>query len=288
MSRGVLLGLVLLMPIRASGQSQKGAVIASIWVDGQRVDARSNGYHADGTANHDGPHQCVVLGREVVEKLGGSLPALGSSSGAAEIFSRAKTWPKYACYPNGSNVRPDLYDLVVYDNGGLGHVAVVKAVSPDTLTLVEQNWSMENGQVTFRLTHSGSTYTLPNRQGKTATYVCVGWVRYLGNPWVDYPTATPISLQKPGGRTIRIDSGPNAWRFELVATPGCTAKVVLANGRELRLRNLTPLSAWFDERFTPFTVIVQVHDPNGGKATVGVMSRRSAIESNRSTAQVKN
>ena len=211
-------------PVVANDVVQRGGVIGSIVVDGVKVEARSNGYLPTGAADHAGPYQCVGLARNVIEVIGGALPALGSETGAAVIWERSAVWPNFVRCENAGSFKPEPYDLVVYDDGEFGHVAVVKAVGIAQVQLIEQNWSATNGEVVLPLTIEAGSYHLPDRKGRNGTYFCRGWVRFIGNPWRPYDDGADLGVGNgPAQQTIWWVMPALTLRLRYTGSPNCKA-----------------------------------------------------------------
>lgn len=221
-----ILKKVFVPPVEAQSRTKAGSVIGSITVNGRTVEVYSNGYRADGQPNLNGRYLCVEFARRVVEAQGGSLPYLGQTTGAAVIYNRASGpdgWSRFARYPNGDASPPKPLDLVVYDNGQAGHVAVVKAVDGATITLIEQNWSPENSEARSGLT---GRY-LPSR----GPYRCIGWVRLTDSTtaananqlpstsWANFALPQPTEQWLPSGWTNSNSAGLARFRAMVLRDP---------------------------------------------------------------------
>ena len=122
---------------------------------------------------------------------------------------------------NGSTVRPQPGDILAAGGGKHGHVAIVRAVGEDYVTIIEQNYSSSERDAarTLRMNVSADgRYTIPGWQG---------WMRLPGaSPACASPRPTLI-LPEPG--TVHEARQPLVFTW----TPG------VANApHTLRIRNL--------------------------------------------------
>lgn len=73
-------------------------------------------------------------------------------------------------FKNGSNEKPEVNDLLVWNNGPYGHVAIVSAVNKNSITLVQQN--MRNAaEAKIELNIQSGIYSI------NGTNPPVGWLR---------------------------------------------------------------------------------------------------------------
>ncbi|MDX2001891.1 MAG: CHAP domain-containing protein [Chitinophagales bacterium] len=73
-------------------------------------------------------------------------------------------------YWNGGNMRPKVNDLLVYNNGKYGHVAIIAAVNEDEIEVIQQNILFKPRE-TLPLTYSNGSYTIGE------VHSPVGWLR---------------------------------------------------------------------------------------------------------------
>lgn len=82
-------------------------------------------------------------------------------------------------HPNGGTIAPKEDDILCWDGGPYGHVAIVKSVNLEagTVEIVESNWSSTKTTAVLRIqttmSNGQTRYTMPNR-GRFATQ---GWLR---------------------------------------------------------------------------------------------------------------
>ena len=80
--------------------------------------------------------------------------------------------------PNGSGMAVQVGDILCFEGGSAGHVAIVRDVSSSQITVIQQNVAQDNRDeyYTYSLSVSGGTYTVDgSRLG--AAYYCQGWLR---------------------------------------------------------------------------------------------------------------
>lgn len=97
----------------------------------------------------------------------------------------------FTAFPNAGNNEPMPDDILVFHEGGLGHVAVIRAVTPTSVQLIEQNWSATGLK---SLSYAAATHTISDRLGAhQKTFRPIGWLR--------------PSNGTPGSKIFQVDTG---------------------------------------------------------------------------------
>ena len=105
-------------------------------------------------------------------------------------------------FPNGGSVPPQIGDVIVSVGNGaagnVGHVAIVKYVTPTTVHVVQQNFTETVGDLDYvlSLSHVGNSYTVSPFAGtiNNASYPVTGWLRLPTPPPVSTPTQAEIEI----------------------------------------------------------------------------------------------
>lgn len=187
-------------------------------------------------------------------------------------FTSAASKGLYA-FPNGGNASPAIEDIVVYDGriGGVevGHVAVVTAVNPNSVKLVEQNDS-DTGVATNLLTissgGSNNVYTLANRQNFTVT----GWLRSMNDAFQDNVLNLRrwVVLQPPPGFIGNVNEANQQLQISDVSGAGGTG-----------LETLCTLSGDFDVSVDFYLTTWPINNNHG----VRILARELNASINRSS-----
>lgn len=119
---------------------------------------------------------------------------------------------------NGGPVPPAPDDILVFDEGGYGHVAIVRNVTSTSVDLIEENWS-KTGVVSVSMTNTGGNFTVSSRQGRIEVYKAKGWVRrqassvvytFTGVPFNNFVNTTcPPTCRITGSITVAQPLPPN-------------------------------------------------------------------------------
>ena len=140
------------------------------------VDAYSNGSTGylgpPGTYGH--PYQCVeYVNRYYVLALGHQN--MKGTGNANSYYSTASSRGLRA-YPNGGPVIPQPGDILCSNGGTYGHVAIVRAVTSNSVHVIQQNWHNDNrdNDVTLTMDISNGNCTV---SGFSASYPVHGWLR---------------------------------------------------------------------------------------------------------------
>jgi N-acetylneuraminic acid mutarotase len=105
---------------------------------------------------------------------------------ADNYYTAASTFGLIAL-PNGGANPPAASDIVVFEGGPAGHVAVVSSVSPTAVNIIEQNWSY-TGTASLILNSSNGGYAVTRAE---SAYVVLGWLRKGG-----------VAVYAPSGQII--------------------------------------------------------------------------------------
>lgn len=76
--------------------------------------------------------------------------------------------------PNGGTSAPRVENIIVFDDGNIGHVGIISEVGPNYLVVAHQNWLGGGVQVAYKripMTVSGGRYTV----GAWGSYSVSGW-----------------------------------------------------------------------------------------------------------------
>jgi len=116
-------------------------------------------------------------------------------------------------FANGGPVPPSPDDIVVFEGGAAGHVAIVTAVTQTQVDIIEQNWSF-TGMAKLVLNSTGGHYTLFRSGSK---YVVLGWLRVPKNP----PQYVSLTLGEPGvpGDGIFVNLNLCLFCGNVISTP---------------------------------------------------------------------
>jgi hypothetical protein len=137
----------------------------------------------------------------------------------------------FVAMPNGGPIPPAPDDILVFDEGGYGHVAIVRDVTSTSVDLIEENWS-KIGVISIPMTSTGGSFTVSSRQGRVEVYKAKGWVRRQANS-VTFLSFTEGNPGLPGdGVFVSTAGGLFPGKFDLspqfqlgAATAGLTVTV---------------------------------------------------------------
>lgn len=176
------------------------------------VTAYSNGSKGRWTGTGIGEYQCV----QYVKKF--QLDAMGIdikvSIGAARNFYysfESKNLAQFglSLHTNGEGSLPSLGDIIVFDGGVYGHVAIVKEaiVNGDgsaIVRIIEQNWSATTCYADLKAIVEDGKYKISNR---TASYSVKGWLSAKKN--LTQPALyTPITFSSA---TVYLFANNQLW-----------------------------------------------------------------------------
>jgi surface antigen len=131
-------------------------------------------------------YQCVEYVRRFYATVFGVNTKVTAWNGDASIYYNTAAERGLAGFPNGGTVPPQPDDIVVFQGGKYGHVAVVTEVEATRIHIVEQNWSL-SGTFSLALTVSSGRYAVSQR----GRYRVVGWLRRSCNSYLSFTTGNP-------------------------------------------------------------------------------------------------
>lgn len=127
-------------------------------------------------------YQCVEY---VVRFYASALryPGLRGSGDAIQYWNGPHTDAarRLKRYANGGTVPPQPDDMIIFEGGRYGHIAVVRAVTADSVHIIQQNWFHNRGDGDHRLamTVSAGRYTVAPL-ATNGRYRVLGWRRVPG------------------------------------------------------------------------------------------------------------
>jgi surface antigen len=80
-------------------------------------------------------------------------------------------------FQNGGAVRPAPDDVLVFQGGSFGHVAIVTNVEAETVAFAEQNWSVSRLLPSLPLVGASNVFSVASRLTNQAPYSVQGWAR---------------------------------------------------------------------------------------------------------------
>jgi len=128
-------------------------------------------------------YQCVEYTKRFYREAMGMDISL---SGNANTYYATAAERGLDAYPNSGSVVPQADDLIVFNGGDYGHVAIITAVRDDSIDIIEQNWDRNNAYKTIAKT--GNTIAdrlVKYKDGTVETYSVIGWLRRPGVHIVD-------------------------------------------------------------------------------------------------------
>lgn len=195
------------------------------------VSAYSNGStsYASGTYSCCGLQwQCVEYdNRFYVNALGHQN--LKGTGNANNYFGTASSKGLLA-YANGSSVKPRAGDMLVSNGGTYGHIAVIRDVGSNYVTVINQNWANDasDNAKTLSMSVSNGYYTV---SGFSASYPIAGWMRRNCTPTVSSVYPTTATLNQTTTFTVTGSCLPASTAFYI---PDCVNPVItsLSNGTQ--------------------------------------------------------
>jgi hypothetical protein len=199
--------------------------------DGATLDVYSNlsnGSCANGTwlgsDNWGLEMQCTEFGVRAADyewHTGGSAAwaNAGWVGGASDMYRVAANLGLQQ-YPNGGGEMPQLGDLLIIADAGVGHVGVVQSLSQGRVNLVGQN---QGYAINNSITYSGAT--LDSSRFVVGSTV-LGWVRGTLSPYpvISQKSPPPASLRSPYSYSFRASGTPRPTFAQANGTlpPGLT------------------------------------------------------------------
>ncbi len=162
-------------------------VTAAMARDFNRVLARFDGVEAysneeltgkKGKLSEIGPRQCVDLVQRYLQKRGIEWVPITEAKNFFPMCQSGQR-PQLQAFPNGSRIHPERGDILGFDNGESGHLAIIAEVEVDQVWLVEQNWARDSAIHVVNLRPDRGSWFIANRSGRTTVYRPQGWCRIV-------------------------------------------------------------------------------------------------------------
>jgi len=122
-------------------------------------------------------HQCV----EYVKSFYKDFPDIKIEWGSAKAFWNRGKYQGLARFLNGkTHIKPEADDIIFFEVGKDGHVAIITSVSSSEVGVIQQNWDRNTafGRVSIKRNLDGSYYlgpqTFSSERGSAAV---LGWIR---------------------------------------------------------------------------------------------------------------
>ena len=129
--------------------------------------------HSNGDNNPNGPHQCAKFVDEFFFEIYHYDYYLNCSSAACFFVNAANHG--FVAYDNNGTVAPEPDMVLCYSggSGGAGHVAIIKQVDSNSITVIEENLNCTNAVRQIGMTVSDGHYTISTMSG----YTVQGWLK---------------------------------------------------------------------------------------------------------------
>jgi len=214
-----------------------GTQTGSFTLNGVTVIAKSNGggTHYEPIGPYGLQYECV----EYVNRFYGEALHHYSmyTHSAKNYYSTASSYGLNA-YPNSGTEKPKIGDILCSNYGTYGHVAIVRAVTSSSVTVIEQNFLSTNydNQHVISMSSSGGIYKV-NSFNKDGKYPVYGWLRkpvtltvspssgrqgmaftfsgngYVPNGVVEYHVKKPNNIEFPVTTLTASGSGAITYRY---------------------------------------------------------------------------
>lgn len=162
----------------AKVESFMGAPCATTLASYKGVPARSNqGYpygSCDGTSVYGLRYQCVEYARRFYHMAKGIETRQDSWRGNASTFFRTAEEKGLKAFKNGGSVPPLPDDIITFQGGMHGHVAVITTVTDEYIEFIEQNLSRSG---IGRLAYNSLTHQVADRDVHGGKLISEGWLR---------------------------------------------------------------------------------------------------------------
>lgn len=176
----------------------------------------------------------------------------------------------FTAFPNGGTTPPLPDDIIVFNGGGFGHVAIVKSVTSTQVQIIEENFNYAG---VYGLSYSQATNRIsPRPGGHGGVFIVVGWLREAStirnNP---VPTIAQLSPHS-------ALAGSNEQKLTITGTGFIPESVVTFNGAALTTTYIgsTALTASLSrtnlETAGSFQVVVVNPGPGGGRSSLASFS----------------
>lgn len=174
--------LVFLVGMASTGGSIEVAPCGTTLASYAGVPARSNLGNPDescgGRATYGLQYQCVEYVRRFYHLIKGIETREGMMNkrwnGNANTYFRTAAEKELDAFENGGRVPPRPEDILAFQGGPYGHVAIITLVAEDHIEFVEQNFSPTG---TGRLAYNPLTNRVENRKVGRDLFVVEGWLR---------------------------------------------------------------------------------------------------------------
>jgi surface antigen len=185
MKRSILIfsTLIILMGgMAATGGSVDVAPCGTTLATYAGVPARSNVMNPNescgGRATYGLQYQCVEYVRRFYHLVKGIETREGKMgkrwNGNANTYFKTAAEKELDAFENGGPVAPRPDDILAFQGGPYGHVAIITRVAEDHIEFVEQNFSPTG---TGRLAYNPVTNRVENRKAGGELFIIEGWLR---------------------------------------------------------------------------------------------------------------
>jgi len=166
----------------STGGSSEVVPCATILTLYKGVPARSNENHpydsCDGRSAYGLQYQCVEYVRRFYHLVKGVETREGTLekrwNGNANTYFKTAAAKGLDAFKNGGPTPPLPDDILVFQGGPHGHVAIVTAVTDDHIEFIEQNFSPSGAG---RLAYNPATHWVANRAVSGGILLLEGWLR---------------------------------------------------------------------------------------------------------------
>jgi len=174
--------LILTTGMISIGESIETAPCGTVLASYAGVAARSNLANPDdscgGRATYGLQYQCVEYVRRFYHLVKGMETREGMMdrrwNGNANTYFKTAAEKGLDAFENGGSVRPKPEDILTFQGGPYGHVAIITVVADDHIEFIEQNFSTTG---TGRLAYNPLTNRVENRRVGGELFTVEGWLR---------------------------------------------------------------------------------------------------------------
>lgn len=193
------------------------------------VIAYSNGIDTAGTYGTYGlEYQCVeYVNRYYATYL--KLPNMKGNGNANLLFSNLPSKYNLTQFTNKiSSTPPQVGDILCFSGGtdGKGHVAIVRALSSNQVTVIQQNVTEDYRDTSFAysLSINDGKYSIDaSRLG--ATYKCQGWLRA---PYTPAAPSCTFNVTVKGSSTQLLSNGWKFWKDSKMVSDFYTVNLIIS------------------------------------------------------------
>ncbi|MFQ5779638.1 MAG: CHAP domain-containing protein [Nitrospiria bacterium] len=173
-----LLIAVSIVGLASTGESVEVVPCSTTLVSYKGVSARSNEnnpYESCGGRSLYGlKYQCVEYVRRFYHLVQGVETRNGFWEGHANTYFKTAEGKGLNAFENGGPVPPLPDDIITFQGGPHGHVAIITAVTDDHIEFIEQNFSPTG---TDRLAYNSTTHRVADRRVPGGRLILQGWLR---------------------------------------------------------------------------------------------------------------